>query len=129
MNLKILLPTEILVDTPVRKIVAEAENGAFCLLPRHVDFVAALVPGILAFEDSKGQETLVALDQGVLVKQGSEVRVSSRNGVIGEALGALRRTVEEKFEQLDEREQNVRSVIARIEAGFLRRFVEIETHG
>ena len=28
------------------KLVAEAPNGAFCLLPRHVDFVAALVPGL-----------------------------------------------------------------------------------
>jgi F-type H+-transporting ATPase subunit epsilon len=48
MRLKILLPTEIILDKEVIKVVAEAENGYFCLLPRHVDFVSTLVPGILA---------------------------------------------------------------------------------
>jgi F-type H+-transporting ATPase subunit epsilon len=54
MNLKVLLPTEILIEREVTKIVAEAENGFFCILPRHVDFAAALVPGILAFTTLSG---------------------------------------------------------------------------
>ena len=47
MRLRVLLPTELLLDEQAEKIVTEAENGSFCMLPRHVDFVAALVPGIL----------------------------------------------------------------------------------
>jgi len=50
MNLKILLPTEILLDEEVTKVSAEAENGSFTLLPNHIDFVTAIVPGILFFE-------------------------------------------------------------------------------
>ncbi len=49
MKLKILLPTEIMLDEEVTKVTAEAGNGSFCLLPRHIDFVAALVPGLLSF--------------------------------------------------------------------------------
>ncbi len=45
MKLKVLLPTEIFINEEVEKVVAEADNGYFCLLPRHVDFVSALVPG------------------------------------------------------------------------------------
>jgi len=45
MQLKVLLPTQVLVDEPVSKVVAEGEDGSFCLLPRHVDFTSALVPG------------------------------------------------------------------------------------
>lgn len=48
MNLKILLPANLLLDAPVHKVVAVASNGSFCLLPKHADFVTSLVPGILA---------------------------------------------------------------------------------
>ena len=37
LQLQVLLPTEILVDEPATKVIAEAENGAFCLLPRHIE--------------------------------------------------------------------------------------------
>ena len=56
MQLKVLLPTQVLVDEPVSKVVAEGEDGSFCLLPRHVDFTSALVPGLLVFEPAGGGE-------------------------------------------------------------------------
>ena len=37
MKLKIMLPTEILLEKEVVKISAEAQNGSFCLLERHID--------------------------------------------------------------------------------------------
>jgi F-type H+-transporting ATPase subunit epsilon len=45
----------------VTKIIAEAEHGVFCLLPQHIDFVAALVPAILSFEAETGEEVFVAI--------------------------------------------------------------------
>ena len=51
MQLRVLLPARVLVDETVVRIVAEAENGAFGVLPRHIDFLAALQPGVLVFED------------------------------------------------------------------------------
>jgi hypothetical protein len=47
MKLTILLPGEVFLEAEAAKVIAEAGNGSFCLLPRHVDFVAALVPGLL----------------------------------------------------------------------------------
>ena len=55
MRLRVLLPTEVLLEEEVTKVVAEAENGSFGLLPRHIDFVAALAPGILSFESTEGR--------------------------------------------------------------------------
>ncbi|MDJ0581751.1 hypothetical protein [Crocosphaera sp.] len=49
MHLKVLVPREVFVDTNVIKIVAEAENSSFYLLPHHINFLAALVPGILSY--------------------------------------------------------------------------------
>jgi F-type H+-transporting ATPase subunit epsilon len=130
MNLKVLLPTEILVDEAVRKVTAEAANGSFCLLPKHVDFVAALVPGLLAFETEKeGQEVFVAVAEGVLVKSGQEVLVSVRNAARGGDLGEMRQIVEEKFKILDDKEKTARTAMARIEAGFVRRFLEVQKRG
>lgn len=129
MNLKVLLPTEVLIQEEVIKVIAEAHNGFFCLLPKHVDFVAAIVPGILSFETARAREEFLAVDEGILIKCGQEVLVSTRNAVRGPDLGQLRRTVEERFKVLDDREKTARSAMVKIEAGFVRRFLEIQRHG
>lgn len=125
MQLKVLLPQEILLDQPVRKVVAEAENGSFCLLPRHIDFVAALAPGLLAFETPEGREEFLAIDHGILVKKGPDVFVSTTDAVLGPDLGQLRQTIIERFHNLDERERHARSALASLEAEFIRRFIEL----
>ncbi len=129
MKLKVLLPAEILIDEEAISILAEAQNGYFCLLPRHIDFVAALVPGLLSFKNGEGSEVFLAVDEGVLVKCGQEVLVSTKNAVQGPNLGKLKQTVEEQFKVLDEREKIARTAMARIEAGFVRRFLEIQGNG
>ena len=130
MQLKVLLPTEILLDEAVRKVTAEAANGSFCLLPKHVDFVAALVPGLLSFETEKeGEEVFLAVTEGVLVKSEQEVLVSVRNAVRGGDLGEMRQIVKDKFMVLDEKEKTARTAMARIEAGFVRRFLEVQKRG
>lgn len=125
MNLKILIPSQKVIDTTVSKVIAEAENGHFCLLPKHIDFTAALVPGLLSFEDRDGRETFVAVDEGILVKCGSEVLVSTRKAVLGADLGELAETVRMQFRSLNEMEKKSRSALAKIEADFARRFLEL----
>lgn len=132
MKLKVLLPTEILVDQEVTKVIAEAENGSFCLLPRHIDFVAALPPGILIFQSAEGHEEFIAVDEGTLVKVGREVLVSTRNAVRSSELGTLKQIVEQEFRVLDDREKMARSASAKLEADLVRRFIELgeyERHG
>jgi F-type H+-transporting ATPase subunit epsilon len=126
MRLTVLLPSRVLVDEEVAKVVAEAENGWFCLLPRHADFVAALVPGVLAFTTADGAEGLAAVDHGMLVKCGVEVLVSTWRGARGQDLESLRAVVEREFLALDDRERAARGALARLEAGVVRRFVEME---
>ena len=67
MKLKILLPAEMFLVEEVTKVVAEADNGYFCLLPQHVDFTASLVPGVFAYQTGDGDHYL-AIDGGTLVK-------------------------------------------------------------
>ncbi|ADE15058.1 ATP synthase F1, epsilon subunit [Nitrosococcus halophilus Nc 4] len=126
MHLKVLLPTEVLVDEVVSKVIAEARNGAFCLLPRHIDFVAALVPGILVFTTEDKRENYLAVDEGTLVKCGQEVLISVLNGARSTDLEDLKAIVEENFRHLDEYERLTRTALARLEAGVIRRFMELE---
>ena len=125
MQLKVLLPTEVLVDEAVTQVTAEAENGSFCLLPRHVDFAAALAPGLLSFEKGDGREEFLAIDEGMLVKCGGEVLVSTRRAARGADLGELQRTIDQQFSVLDEHEKAARTASARLEADLVRRFMEL----
>jgi len=126
MKLKVLLPDRVFLDCDVTKIIAESENGHFCLLPRHVDFVAALVPGLLSYVSPDGAEQFLAIDDGVLVKYAGHVLVSTRTAAHNGDLGQLRHVVQEQFEVLDERERLARSASARLEAGLVRRFLDLD---
>ncbi|PKN74588.1 MAG: F0F1 ATP synthase subunit epsilon [Deltaproteobacteria bacterium HGW-Deltaproteobacteria-10] len=126
MLLKILLPAEIMMEQEVKKIVAEAENGSFCLMPNHIDFVATLAPGIFTYELAGGGQELLAMDVGTLVKKGSEVLVSTRNAVKAPDLGKLKQVVVQQYDVLDEREKMVRSAAAKLEASLIRRLVELK---
>ncbi|WOJ93126.1 F0F1 ATP synthase subunit epsilon [Congregibacter variabilis] len=126
MHLRLMLPTEVLIDEQVIKIIAEAENGSFCLLPRHADFVSSLVPGVLYVSKENGEEVFAALDHGILVKCGDEVLVSTVNAVRGDDLEKLKSTVAEQFLTLSDHERIARSALARLEAGTIRRFIELE---
>ena len=125
MNLKILIPTVVLIEREVTKVIAEAENGHFCLLPHHIDFVTALVSGILSYTVETGEEIFVAVDEGILVKCDSEVLVSTRNAIEGNNLETLKQTVAEQFQILDEKEKLTRSALAKFEASMVRRFKEL----
>lgn len=125
MQLEIVTPTRVALDMQVTKINTEAPNGAFGLLPRHVDFISQLVTGILSFTPEDEPERFAALNGGTLVKCGDKVTVSTRNAILGDDLEALQTRVREEFRQITEHEREARAALARLEAGMVRRFMEL----
>jgi F-type H+-transporting ATPase subunit epsilon len=126
MRLKVLLPHQVYAEIDgVTRIVAETPHGSFGLLPQRLDCVAPLAAGILTYETADAGEVYVAVDEGILVKTGGDVRVSVRNAVGGMSLGKLRATVEQEFAKLDENERQLRAVLAKLESGFVRRFAAL----
>ncbi len=113
------------MEEEVEQLTAEAENGFFTILPRHIDFVAALVPGIFSYVTPDDKEHFLALDDGILVKQGDQVYISAARAVSGETLEVLEDAVENELKVLGESEKKSRAVMARLEADTLRRFTRM----
>jgi F-type H+-transporting ATPase subunit epsilon len=127
---RVLLPTHELVSLEVVKVTAEADDGLFCILPRHIDFVATLVPSVLSYwtEEQNGsqKENYLAVNQGVLVKYADTITVSALDGVRSDNLEQLQNKVEQHFLKLDEHERKARTALARLEAATLRGFRQLQ---
>ena len=125
MNLKILLPFQVFTDLKgIKRIVAETLQGSFGILPNRLDCTSALSPGILLYETEDGSVVYLAVDEGILVKAGADVLVSVRNAIGGTELGSLHQSVIHEFMNIDEQEKKVRTVMAKLEMGFIRKFEE-----
>ena len=82
------------------------------------------MPGILTFETGSGEKVYVAIDEGILIKAGTDVLISVRNAIEGRDLATLREAVEKEFLDIGLQEQSVRQAMAKMESGFVRRFAE-----
>ena len=110
----------------MKRIVAQTLQGSFGLLPHRLDCTAALAPGILTYETESEGEVYLAVDQGVLVKSGMDVLVSVRNAIGGTDLEKLHEAVKREFLNVNDQEKNVRSVLVKMESGFIRRLMEFQ---
>jgi F-type H+-transporting ATPase subunit epsilon len=127
MDLKILIPSEVFAEkTDVSRIIAETREGSFGLLPHRLDCVAALTPGILTYESKDEGTVYMAVDEGVLVKTGSNVLVSVRRAIGGTDLSQLHEAVKRQFLTLDDEERNVRAAVAKMEVSLIGRFAEFQ---
>jgi F-type H+-transporting ATPase subunit epsilon len=127
MNLRIFLPFQIFAEkTGVLRIVAETSEGSFGILPHRLDCAAALVPGILTYWTDGGGPVYLAVDEGVIVKEGPDVLVSVRRAIAGPDLDQLNESVKKEFVKVDAHERDVRAAVAKLEGGLIRRVAEFQ---
>ena len=119
-KLKILLPTELSLEAnDVSSLVVETSKGSMGILPHRLDCVAIITPGILALKSSSGEETFVAIDDGVLTKTGLDVTILVHNAISGKDLSTLKDEVESRFMQQDEEETDLNQLMGKIENSLL----------
>lgn len=127
MQLKVFMPFATFADiSGVFSIVAETKQGSMGILPHRLDCVAVLDSGIFSYMSTTEGETFIALDEGVLVKIGNTVLVSTRRAVGGKSLDTLHKLVEEEFRAQDEQEKSRHATMMKLETGFLRRFATFQ---
>lgn len=124
MRLKLILPYRTILDKEVEKITAPGSDGDFQILPKHIDGTWTLRSGILNIKTDR--ELYYAINQGVVVKQGDTVYISTFQAIQGESLRDLSKTVRESLEKLNEREKKAREVLIRLETDTIKKFMEID---
>ena len=124
MHLEVMTPQGSVVDEDVTKVSVEATDGSFTLLPRHIDFVATLAPGLVAYVID-GEECLLAVDGGVLVKRRSSVRIATPGAIPGDNVLDLQRAMRSSVQELNERERQSRRALAHLETDAVRRLIEM----
>ena len=125
MKLRVIVPTHVEIDEEVEIVTAQGTEGAFGLLPNHVDFVSPLVPGLVGYRQG-GAERFVGVDGGLLVKRGDEVMVATPRASSAASLGEVKRLVHESFLARDAREDRAQKALDTLQADVIRRIIEIE---
>lgn len=127
MQLTVVTPGAVVVDEPVAKVTAEAIDGSFTLLPRHVDIVTILVSGLVVHvEPDTGTEHVLAVDGGVLVKRRRHVRIATPGAIAGDSVIELQHAMRSSFRELTDHERQSRAALARLETDAVRRLLELE---
>jgi F-type H+-transporting ATPase subunit epsilon len=125
MMLKILLPNKVFAKhNNVLRIIVDTLEGSYGILPNRRDCTAALTPGILTYQTEIGKDAYIAIDQGIFVKKGNEVFVSVRQAIQGIGLCQLRDAVKKEFLTLDQKQQEIRFAMDKLESHFLQRLTE-----
>lgn len=128
MNLKVMTPYSVVLNTPVSQVTVEAVDGFFTLKPKHMDFVNALKAGILTYK-KEGKESFVACNRGVVVKNGEEVSVSTPLAILGESLEDLKKKIAIDFQTMEEERKEVRLSMARLEVGLTKGLASLSATG
>jgi F-type H+-transporting ATPase subunit epsilon len=124
-QLKMMIPLRTVVDQEIRKLKAEGVHGTFVILPRHVDCAIELKPCLLSYEQEDG-EIYYAIDGGLLVKCGQEVKVITPQLAGDAPLGELQASVRAMLQDVGDQEARARRALQRIETDIVRRFMEMD---
>jgi len=129
MRFEVSLPTGKLLDKTITKLLAPGLHGSFCLLPRHVDCVAIIRPGILLYV-ADGEEFFLAVDDGVLCKKGSQITLVTLRAVEGSSLESLASELAVILNHQDQQERQTRAALASLESRITRGLTSLESiHG
>lgn len=125
MYLTVFTPLGAVLKSPIKKVIVETLNGYYTLLPKHVDFAAAMRAGIVVYTTNDGKEKYVACHHGVVVKKADAVTITVHNAVTGETLEELSQVINYEFKQNEEYRKELNSAMARLELGIVRGFEQL----
>lgn len=126
MRLQIFTPLGSLLNCRIKKVSMETLSGFQTLLPRHVDYTAAMNANILSYTTEDNQEKFAACHRGIVVKKGKDVTVSVQKAVLGDTLDELEVIIRQEFKKDEENRKELNAAMARLEAGLIRGFMSLK---
>ena len=125
MKLTVFTPLGELLKCKIKKITVETLNGYYTLLPKHVDFAAAMSENIVTYTTEEMQQKYMACHRGIVVKKGDAVTITVQHAVVGDTLDDLTEIINRDFKQTDEQRKELNSAMARLELGIIRGFGQL----
>lgn len=126
MDLYLGTPLGSLLHCKISKITVECLDGYRTFLPRHVDFVSALKPSIISYCTTDGTTKYCACHNGIVVKKGENVTITSQHALLGNSLDELKDIILHEFKKEDEKRKELNSAMARLELGLLKGFKQLK---
>lgn len=125
MLLKVQTPFKVITKERVSKVIAEDSNGFFGILPKHIDFTTKIFPSILTYEDLQG-EGYIVLSQGILIKQGDTIRLSTRDAYEERSLEKLHETMAHQMQSKSDEEEQLGLEATKLEIGIVKSFYDLK---
>ena len=122
MKLTVFTPLGEILKSKIKKVTVETLNGYYTLLPKHVDFAAAMGENIVTYTTEQNQKKYLACHRGIVVKKGDAVTITVQNAVMSDTLEDLSEVINHDFKQADEQRKELNSAMARLELGIIRGF-------
>ncbi len=126
MKLRVLTPTEVILEQDVTHVTAEDPTGSLGIRPGHAALVTPLVPGVVQARSSSGQEKFVAVNGGVMLVAGDRVEIVSRQAVAGNDRHHLESSVIAGFEKETREDQTDRVAFEKLRVSFMRGVIEYD---
>lgn len=133
MNLEILVPDGVVLDTPIRGLRAADASGLFGLWPHHEDFATLLVPCVLSYRDEEDCEHYAAVDGGVLVLRSQtefenerRVSIGTREAVLADRIEEVAGVAAAMLAARHQEERTAREEFAELQSSLLREMHKAE---
>ena len=126
LQLEILVPDGVVVRTPVATLQAADVSGRFGLLPNHQRFITLLTPCLLLYRDLAEREHYAAADGGVLLMDGQQVSVVTREAVVADRLEEVAEAAATMLRARRAEEQTARAEFAELQFALLRELRKVE---
>lgn len=129
MTVRVRTPTRLVIDTGgIRAVKCETNAGRCTIEPRRLDGVVALAPGILTLRGASGTVIEAAIDEGLLVKTGSDVTISVRHMIMAAGKESLRHALNEELMRIRNTESDLRIALSSLETRFMKEFSQVRGH-
>ncbi len=125
MRLKIIEPFKIILDEEVASLSIEGGEGSFTVRERHIDLISEIVPCIVKYSRG-GNESYAAVNSGILLKEGENINISTKDCVLSDNLEELYDVVSDRYRASDEREKEIKTGLMKLEKRIMRGMLELE---
>ena len=117
LNLKIITVDKIFIEKTINKFYfKEKENGNLTILPRHIDYISCFNDGYISYIDIENNKYFIAVKQGVLVKVGRDIQISTMEALGNEInLTKLKEIILQKQKSDDNLKQYEKKIISSLD--------------